>query len=91
MKNLFSTFTKSNKYNKFIYFNLILLQLIISINFILINNLEYKKNKNIKMSEKSINSRLKELEDLEELKILEKSEKNANLFLVYFTQPNKHW
>jgi hypothetical protein len=63
-------------------------------NFSNIRNLEYKKNKNIKMSEKSPDSRLIELEDISyfENKINSKDTKernNSNFLLVYYI-PNKN-
>ena len=72
---------------KKIFFRLVFL---IYLNIILIEGLEYKKNKNIKMTEKSPDSRLIELEDISflENKI---NLKKSNFLLLYYTHSNKHW
>lgn len=62
----------------------------ISFNIILrMKNLEYKKNKNIKMSEKSPDSSLNELENISSIE--NKISENSNFLLLFYTNPNKHW
>jgi hypothetical protein len=75
--------------SNFYFFLLIIILILILTNFSFIKNLEYKKNKNIKMSEKSSDSRLIELEDISfyENKI---NSKDSNFFLVFYILQNKN-